>query len=74
MRFHLLNKVKGIRSDREDLVTLDVSKCSKITLVLSYLKGQQREGCSLFHFKKTSPFFSRQRLDLDPPREGERKL
>jgi len=24
MRFHLLNKVKGIRSDREDLVTLCV--------------------------------------------------
>lgn len=39
MRFHLLNKVKGIHSDREDLVTLGVSKCSKIMLILSYLKG-----------------------------------
>lgn len=39
MRFHLLNKVKGIRGDREDLVTLGVSKCSEITLVLSYLEG-----------------------------------
>lgn len=66
MRFHLLNKVKGMHSDREDLVTLGVSKCSKITFVPSYLKGQQGEGCPLFHFKKTYPFFSSQRPDLDP--------
>lgn len=64
MRFHLLNKVKGIRSDREDLVTLAVSKCSKITFVPSYLKGWQGEGCPLFHFKKTYPFFSSQRPDF----------